>query len=432
MAVVVAAGSVAVPAWAGEEPLSVCAPYDNGLHRGHCYRDKHGQIFFLGTLKAYDGKIAYCIDHRYNADWTPAHDTQRLTRLISSKGKRIQPRTVAALSELLSLVPADPADNDTAAAVSLIIREVMSDVRAPNGSPIPKGLKAGQTVKAPKFGARKVAARARRLWKRASANAGPWKLTVSLPAKVVADKKVTATVTAASATGRRERLTASLSYTGFTGPASMKVPGRVTLTAPSEGTARVTVRSGATPSPAVTIIKPRRWAVKRPEKYSQRAAVGTKTAVTAGAIANVKIIPVLPRLTTTTSRQTVKVGTKIFDTVKVTGARPGYTGTAVAVLYGPSGHQAVCAKRPYATVTFPVHGNGTYRTPKVRVGRPGYYSWVETLPAATGQSKVVTKCGQAAETTLAKGAGVPKHPGVPAGGEGRLTGAALFTALFGR
>ncbi|MDQ8043985.1 MAG: sortase [Patulibacter sp.] len=112
-----------------------------------------------------------------------------------------------------------------------------------------------------------------------------------------------------------------------------------------------------------------------------------------------------PTVGTQISAQTSKPGDAIFDTVNVSGLA-GETVTVNAALYGPfpSRDAIVCTGTPVWTGSFTAAKDGTYTTDKVTLTAPGYYTYLEGIPASDTVVAVTTACADAAETTVVQGA----------------------------
>ncbi|MEZ5080481.1 MAG: class F sortase [Thermoleophilia bacterium] len=108
-----------------------------------------------------------------------------------------------------------------------------------------------------------------------------------------------------------------------------------------------------------------------------------------------------PTVTTLASAEVVKPGSTILDRVRVKGL--GRTKATVDLeLFGPFATKAAmrCTGTPYWRGQFEVNGDGTHRSPRVKVDRAGFYTFREKL---VGTSQVVGtqgECGVAAETSL--------------------------------
>lgn len=113
---------------------------------------------------------------------------------------------------------------------------------------------------------------------------------------------------------------------------------------------------------------------------------------------------VQPTVTTVVSAQSVRPGTEVFDTVRVSGL-VGESATVSAALYGPfpTREAITCDGAPFWTGEIQVAGDGDYATPAVKLDTPAYYTYVETI-AAQGFVRTATHpCGEVAETTVVVG-----------------------------
>lgn len=109
-----------------------------------------------------------------------------------------------------------------------------------------------------------------------------------------------------------------------------------------------------------------------------------------------------PSVTTLTSDFVVTPGAEITDTVWVTDTAGTYEHEVTADLWGPypSRDDMDCIGDPFASVTFPVAGDGEYVTPGVVVEEPGLYVWTESFVGDELNVPVDTPCGLSDETTL--------------------------------
>ena len=105
------------------------------------------------------------------------------------------------------------------------------------------------------------------------------------------------------------------------------------------------------------------------------------------------------------ARRRPRPGAQITDTAVVTGL--GKLAATVNVeLWGPFPTRAAitCEGTPFWTGTFPAAGDGTYTTAPVTLTAAGYYTYRESIAATEAFDAVVTACGEAPETTIAKAA----------------------------
>ena len=110
-------------------------------------------------------------------------------------------------------------------------------------------------------------------------------------------------------------------------------------------------------------------------------------------------------MATQISDQAVEPGTAVTDTVKVSGLA-GQTVTVQAALHGPyaSPDAITCTDQPVWTGTFTAAADGDYVTEPVTLAVPGYYTYRESIAESETVTGVETACGDAAETTVVRGA----------------------------
>lgn len=144
--------------------------------------------------------------------------------------------------------------------------------------------------------------------------------------------------------------------------------------------------------------------------------------------------PAQPAVRTLSSAQVTGVGKSLHDTAYVTGLAPGDTPQATAKLFGPAATEngLTCTGRPYAEVPLAINGSGTFRTPDVRVNKPGWYTWQVTIEGGPNNLAVTEGCRRADETTLVSRPKV-KAPVIPTGYDGVIDGpiARLITRVSG-
>ncbi len=416
--------SAGAPAHATTLADARCGGRDLGS--GICVGDSHGETYWLGTRLGYDGVELYCIDYQYATRWGVEHRTTLVSgSLMSSLGAKVAPATVAALSYLVTRHPADRTDDTNAAAISLVIREVMGDVRRGAVQVIPGGLTVGGLVRDVPFVPESVILRAQDLWDEARDHRGPWDLSVTLKRgadhQVTLGERVTAVVRARSAAGLPQDATVRFGYRSFTGPAAVRLGAdgvaRVVLTAPGRpSTGSVTARIDAAPNAHPFVIVPMNWSVnRRPGQASsmtQRGLIVRQGPVVARATATTTIVKVTPVVTTVASSERVEPGSKIHDTVVLSGTRGVSTSFRWSLL-GPVGAHAdgscpgvgAAAWREAqvivsGSVTAP--GDGVYKTPGYAVRRAdiGCLTYVEQLEGTTTTHPVTTPPGLVKETVL--------------------------------
>ncbi len=117
--------------------------------------------------------------------------------------------------------------------------------------------------------------------------------------------------------------------------------------------------------------------------------------------AETTIVAAQPQVRTKVSRAEVRPGAELTDKVIVSGT--GALALAVTVeLYGPFATRGgiSCTGTPYWKGVIAVTGDGTYTTEPATVGRVGYYTYRESIPASEQTAAFTGKCGAAPETTL--------------------------------
>lgn len=117
-----------------------------------------------------------------------------------------------------------------------------------------------------------------------------------------------------------------------------------------------------------------------------------------------------PKAKTVASHALAAPGTPLFDTVSVTGGRPGEPFRGSSVLYGPfdtdpSRTEADLTKAPIAgrasfQGTYDALGEARTESESVVVSEPGYYVWAETVDADDSHDASLTTTAQASETTV--------------------------------
>lgn len=413
------------PAGAALLPDSRCGGRDLGS--GLCVGDPRGGSHWFGTRRGYDGVEIYCIDYLYATRWGVAHRRVPVTgSLRTSLGAKVEPATVAALSSLVTRHPADRVTDTTAAAISLIIRQVMGDVRRGAEQVIPGGLTVAEQVRDVSFVPDAVVDRARSLWAWARVHRGPWVLRLTLdrgPDGVVTPgETVDLVIRARNGSGGLQDATVRLGYRSLTGPAVIRLgkdgAARVRVTAaPRASAGAITARVAAAPAAHPIVVVPTNWSVnKRPGRGSvvtQRGLVGRGVPVVARVVVPVRIVKLTPTVTTTASAQLVVPGATIHDTVVVSGTggvatsfRWSLLGPVQPLADGrcPGVGAAWRSAKKVLSGTVRTRGDGTYRTPGhvVRRGEVGCLTYVETLAGTTTTTAVSTPPGVAQETVLVR------------------------------
>ena len=121
--------------------------------------------------------------------------------------------------------------------------------------------------------------------------------------------------------------------------------------------------------------------------------------------AETTIVRGAPTVTTQISAQETTPGAQITDSAVVSGLGK-FSATVNVELWGPfpTRDAIKCEGTPFWTGSFPAAGDGTYTTAPVALTSAGYYTYRESIAATEAYDAVVTNCGEAAETTIAKAA----------------------------
>lgn len=240
---------------------------------------------------------------------------------------------------------------------------------------------------------KKITALAKKYRDESTGYAGDYKVAVkAVPGAVGESTKVTVTVKSAAGKPMRGLTVAANISNDSTGAKTTKTntSGTATLTLPvtkaGKSTADVKV---TTPATKVRYFTPE-------NKSAQRVMVSGYT----DAVTRTVAMKSAPKITTEASAPTHKVSDAVYDTVTVTGLDTPTDQTGTARLYGPfSSTSAIrCTGTPAGTVTYKVTGDGTLRTPTIKVGAPGIYTWVASLPGDANNAAVSHACGVPAET----------------------------------
>ncbi len=150
------------------------------------------------------------------------------------------------------------------------------------------------------------------------------------------------------------------------------------------------------------------FTVTTPGFYSYREAIAASEFVRevktpCGEAAETTIVTAQPQIRTQVSDNQVAVGSKLSDKAVVSGL--GALRVTVRVeLWGPFATKSAirCTGTPYWTGTFAANGDGTYTTEPVTIARVGYYTYREAIEASPANAAVLTECGEAAETSIAR------------------------------
>ncbi|WP_323791847.1 class F sortase [Nocardioides sp.] len=397
-----------------------CRGVDPNLVNGVCLRYPTARgtaLTWIGTYRAPDGRIFFCIDYLYDSRLPAKADRISTERLVNQLGERVGPDEVAALNYVISTWAGrgSTGSDERDAAIALIVREVMSDGTRPGGLVVyPEGLEVGERVRPPVGGlGGQVLDLARTIWREASRSYGPW--TVSLkrtsggPMRLGRTRAYRVKVMSAAGHqvhGARVRLRCR-------GP--IECPRSIT-TAPGarlkvrpDDTGRYRIRARVSgPDSDGLLYRQRSWrthggATARAVGV-QRGWIAQDNRAKAVATERTTIKKALPQVTTVTSDPVVEPGAEIHDVVTVSGLPEGYDRTVVATLHGPfdlwPGATDCTDETRVGRVTFDVDRNGTFTTPAVVVDEVGYYTWVQHFRGDRYTEPLTTRCGIVEETTV--------------------------------
>lgn len=354
------------------------------------YRDSTYGLRWFGDYRGLvRGAPAFCVDlgywyagrrydyrpqpgplHARSGGLVPADSRQELAYAIWRFGRSTQPRRQAA--------------------VMLFVHSLMGDARPGELDPAPLGTG--------------VAALYRRIVSDASRYHGPYRIEVGLPRRLLVDRAAAGTIRVVSAAGFDvPGVRVAVAAAGTAKPsAAVTTSGtgvaRLALTPTTTSGLRLRVRAIGLASP-------------EPHVYAPTAAFararGQRLAVTASAAVDATVVRrnvgAAPRLSTHVSDQVAAAGATVHDTVTVSGL--GTSSAPVqAQLWGPFPRRTDvrCAGVPFWTGTFVAAGDGTTTTAPVRLTRPGYYVYRESIALRPPGQGFVTPCGAVSETTLVR------------------------------
>ena len=397
-----------------------CRRIDPNLVNGAClsYRTPSGAaLTWIGTYRAPDGKVFFCIDFLYDSRLPTRSDTVSTARLVNQLGQRVGSREVAALNYVISTWAGrgSTGSDSRDAAIALIIREVMGDgVREGGVVVYPRGLDVGERVRPPIGGLGGAVMRlAQQMWGEASRRYGPYRLrlTTSDDGPVRLGRQRTYRVHVIGGSGRRVpgvRVEVICS-----GPIECpdhvfsKAKPRAIVVRPTDlGRFRMRV-TAVGPSSDGLLYRQRGWrthggTTARPAG-KQRGWIAQENRTAAVVRATAIVEKARPEVVTQASHQEVTPGAVLHDVVGVSGLPASYHATVRATLHGPftaqPGPDDCTPSTEAGQVTFDVADNGTFATPTITVADVGYYTWVEDFPGDDATVPVTTRCGLVPETT---------------------------------
>jgi hypothetical protein len=210
------------------------------------------------------------------------------------------------------------------------------------------------------------------------------------------------------------------------------------------------VWGGSVPAKANGSYKTATFTPTVPGVYTYRAQIASTSLVrgsqgACGEAAETTVVTAKPVVKTHASSTQVRPGGQISDEVDVSGSGAFHV-TVTVSLFGPFDTRGGinCSGTPVGTVKVEAKGDGTYTTAPVTLGKVGYYTFQESIPATTQSAGFSGKCAETAETTLVAahptvttlvssdvvrpGSGLSDHIKVSGLGE---TAAAVQVALYG-
>lgn len=428
---VVAAGLVLVVATPGAAPPAAaasvvgqekCRRFDPNLVNGVClaYPTRAGGTAYtwIGTYRAADGRVFFCIDYLYDSRLPRDAQTVSTDDLVNQLDDRIGDREVAAINYVISTWAGEGSTGSDArdAAIALIIREVMADgVRGDGLVVYPRGLKVGEPVLPPVGGlAGPVVGLARQMWAKASRFYGGYRLSMTTRDRdqLRLGRSRTYRVELRSAAGHR--VPGQVVTFECDGPITCPEPVRTRTrpvrirVAPREtGRFRIVAKASG-PAADGQLYVLASWRThggsRARDVGTQRGWIAQDNSARAAVADSAVVVKARPTVTTTTSDALVVPGAAIHDVVTVTNLPEGYAQTVEANLYGPfpaqPGPESCTPDRLAGQVRFDLTADGVFTTPPVTVGAVGYYVWTETLPGDERTVPVTTPCGIVEETTL--------------------------------
>jgi Sortase domain len=234
---------------------------------------------------------------------------------------------------------------------------------------------------------------------RASARyAGPYRVSASLPAKLVVGIPATATLRVISAAGAAlPDVPLAVSATGATGaPGAARTNAdgvaRVAFVPASASGLSLRVETGPLPGTEPLVFVPTAGASRANGQRLAGAAPARRVTSTV-----THPVTAAPLLTANATPASTTVGASTSDTVVV--SRTGGSSTSVQVeLWGPfdSADEIACTGTPMWTGSFVANGDSTTATAPVTLQKAGWYGYLAAIPSGAS-----TACGAAAQRVFA-------------------------------
>jgi hypothetical protein len=366
-----------------------CATTGTGQYRTYRY----GVRWFGDYRKAVDGvdDPLFCVDLRF---WYPSkafgYERRSAAGLHNRDGDAVSTTDLRRMAYALWLDDTSKKDVTQQSATMLYVHGLMGDA-AP-------GEVASNAIGSA------VQSRYATIARSAAKYAGPYTVEVKAPATLTAGTPATLTARVLAASGAAvPDVAVTLDGTG-TGdlPQSVRTgttgTAQAAFTPTSAGAAKVVAKAQVAASlPALYV--PTKGAAAR---SGQRLA-GPATATVAATVQ--AAVKAAPQVHTQISQQAIASGTAITDSVAVSGLS-GESVTVKAALYGPfpASDKTACDGAPVWQGAFTAAADGSYVTDPVTVATPGYYTYVEWIDESDRVAAARTTCGDAAETTVVRGA----------------------------
>jgi hypothetical protein len=343
---------------------------------------------YRGAVRGVDGPT-FCLDLRF---WYPgrSYDFQLSTAdtLRNRDGETVSSRDLHRMSYAIwNFGRTDKRSSQ--GAVMLYVHRIMGD-----GAP-------GEVD--PRAAGPAVRAAYERVARDAERYAGPYRVELSMPARLPVRRAATATIRVLAASGRalpNARLT--LDSDGISG-----LPRAVDTG--DDGIGRVTfepvdvaggVRLKAT-SARLAAARPRIYVPARRDAARNGQRLAAPASASVGATATAAVDRATLTVTTAATPSTALVGEPNHDAVTIGGAYHGWRGQVDVRLYGPFRSQAAisCTEAPVATSSYTA-GAGSSQAPPVVPALPGWYGYQLTITSSDDVQGLTTPCGVPAETLL--------------------------------
>lgn len=345
------------------------------------------------------GTQAYCIDPRRRGSTTAALDGQRrvLLKMNDVRGEAVPTRNLERAAWIASTAGVTTSRVE-AAAVDTALYALLGRGRYAWGA-----RRSEARMRATGHYAR-VRALARELLRSSARLAGAQRLRITAPSTVYDAAPVTVTASVTTATGvPLAGVTVLVDHPlDDTGPKPA-----VTRADGSAAILFTPVRAGTGPVTAIATGLPTRFPevlVPADRRFQRLAIAGLTHDLTRTVPTTISPAPV--SITTVTSAQTLEPGGSLTDTVTVV-APSDFRAVVTARLHGPFRRRpgpGDCAEDLVAgTVTRAWTGSGTFVTAPVGpLLTPGFYTWVESVPATATTDAATTECGELSETSLVR------------------------------